>query len=127
MQQKKDSLSYHLGTAGAATFLLHPIRVGLNRASLNTSFVETIKEVRRYLLTGLGFNLARGALNTGLQSHANLKMQQQITNATAGKFLGLVAATLTGTVVSTEPNYLSCVEMQERMVLACLYSNVTDP
>lgn len=100
MQEKQDSLSYHIGTAAAATLGVHPIRVGLNLASLNPSLFETAKQVPSCLIKGLSFNLVRGALNTGLQSHANLTMQQQVTNNVAGLFSGLIAATLTGTVVS---------------------------
>lgn len=100
MQQKKESLSYHIGTAAAATLGVHPIRVGLNLASLNPSLMETVKRVPDCLVKGMGFNLVRGALNTGLQSQANVSTQEQFDNSTASKFAGLVAATLTGTIVS---------------------------
>lgn len=101
MQSKNDSVGYHITLATLGTLGVHPFRVGLNLASLNPSFLETLKQIPSCLPKGLGFNLVRGGLNTGLQSHANRTAQQWCSNPILGQLLGLMAATFTGTVVSS--------------------------
>lgn len=97
----QQTLTYHIGAAGAATFFLHPVRVALNRASFNNSPIATMKDVQGYLFKGAGYNIVRGALNTGLQSHANSAVKQFFGDTVAAKIAGLFAATLAGTFVAS--------------------------
>lgn len=100
MQQKKEALNYHYGTALKASVMAHFLRVGLNRASVNTSFLQTLKEIPTYFFKGMVFNFIRGSLTAGLQSHVNYTAKKQIVNPIAGQFVGLGAAMTTGTLVS---------------------------
>lgn len=106
--QSSLSLTKHVEMAGLATLILHPVRVALNFASYNPSIFATVNAVYRYMLQAdanvlraTSYNILRGAMNTGFQAHANHVAQDSVQQDWLRKPAGLVAATLTGTVVAS--------------------------
>lgn len=100
---------HHVMNSAMATAASQPARVLLNRAKLYSNPFATMTGSYPYFLTGLGINVLRGSLATGMQSWAKHKVQEQY-----GLMPAIMAASLCGAGVATfvETPYIRMTTME---------------